>query len=220
MPENENRPITSQFFRPAAQVVSEAFENGALVLRLSDQHLIELNSIASAILAKSDGRHSVTQVAASLADAYEIPQTEAFQDTISLYNQLLLQGIVEPVDSVKKDNLSIEQLSGDDLLYIQNPDVLQQFDEENGLLFIRDTNRVKFVNSTGMLCWKLCDGDHCLAAITAELQPSTSEMPAVILEADVRKFFSDLVKIDFIRITSRRTGRDNKIPFNSSDKKA
>jgi hypothetical protein len=220
MSENESQPITSQVFHPSAQVVIEAFEQGALVLRLADQHLIELNPIASTILAKSDGQHSVAQIAAALAETYEIPETELRQDAISLYKQLLTQRIVEPAVLIDKNGLLIEPFHSDESLYVQNPDMRQHLDEESGALFNPDTSQIKYVNCTGLSCWKLCDGAHDVAAITAELQQSMKEVPTDTLVADVREFISDLLKADFIRAISPAQGRRQKMSFNSSDGKA
>jgi hypothetical protein len=206
MSENETRPITGQIFRPSAQVVIEAFEHGALVLRLADRHLIEFNPIASAILARTNGQHSVNQVAANLAEAYEISETEACQDAITLYQQLLIQGIVEPATLLGKDGLLIEPFSSTESLFIQNPVVRQHLDEESGVLFNIDMNQAKLVNFTGMLCWKLCDGTHDLTSITAELQQSMKDAPADTLIKDVREFINDLLKFDFIRTTTPAHG--------------
>lgn len=207
MSENESRPLTGQVFRPSAQVVIEAFENGALVLRLANQHLIELNPIASAILAKSDGQHSVTQVAAALAKACEIPETEVRQDVIALYKQFLTQEIVESIPLMEKDTFGIDPISQDKTFFIQNPVIVSHMDDESGMLYNPHTNQFKFVNFTGILCWKLCDGTHDLASITAVLQQSMKDAPADTIIADVREFISDLLKVDFVRTTTLAPGR-------------
>lgn len=122
---NESRPSADQAYRLTARVVMEAFEHGALILRLADQHLIELNPIASAILAKSDGRHSLAQVAEALAKACEISESEARQDITDLYAQFLTQGIIEPVPPVDKDGSPDGSSSNTESRFFRNPDAKQ-----------------------------------------------------------------------------------------------
>ena len=45
--------------------------------------------------------------------------------------------------------------------YIRNPDVvLREEEADGGLLFNPDTNQIRVVNATGLMIWKLCDGEH------------------------------------------------------------
>ena len=46
---------TQEVFRLYPHVVMEGFEDGALVLRLKDRHLLELNTTAQHILELTDG---------------------------------------------------------------------------------------------------------------------------------------------------------------------
>ena len=73
----------------------ESFTEGALVLRLSDRQLFELNSTAQRILALTDGQRSAGQVASALAADFEIAEEAAREDVLSLYRNFIAQGIVE-----------------------------------------------------------------------------------------------------------------------------
>lgn len=76
------------------RVLVENFEDGALVLRLADHHVFELNPAAQFILAHTDGRRTIAEVAAALAETYAIPLEDALQDTFGLYAGLSTQNIV------------------------------------------------------------------------------------------------------------------------------
>ena len=89
--------LVNNVFRLRTQVVVEGFDDGALLLCLDDRRLIELNATARDVLAQTDGQRSVAQVAAALAEEYQIAEAEALQDTTGLYELLVAQGIVEAV---------------------------------------------------------------------------------------------------------------------------
>ena len=84
-------------FRLRPQVVVEGFEDGALVLRLMDRHLLELNPTAQRILEFTDGKRSAAQVAVLLQESFQITKRQASQDTLYLYEQLSTQDVVEIV---------------------------------------------------------------------------------------------------------------------------
>jgi hypothetical protein len=85
-------------FALSSGVVMEAFEDSALLLRLTDHHLIELNQTARDILVRTGGHRTVTQIAVDIAEIYQIHASEANQDIIAIYEQLLYEGIVERVN--------------------------------------------------------------------------------------------------------------------------
>jgi len=64
--------------------------------------LIELNPIASAILALLDGQKSVAQISSTLAKRYKISKTKISRDTQFFFEQLLKQGIIEPARSIQR----------------------------------------------------------------------------------------------------------------------
>ncbi len=71
-------------FRLRPQVVMEGFEDGALVLRLKDRHLLELNPTEHCILEFTDGKRDAAQVAVLLQESFQITQEQALKDTFSL----------------------------------------------------------------------------------------------------------------------------------------
>ena len=75
----------------------ESFADGALVLRLTDRRIFELNFTARAILKYTDGQRSVQEVALALAKEYEIGLEEVVLDIKTFYDSFTVQKIVEEV---------------------------------------------------------------------------------------------------------------------------
>jgi hypothetical protein len=180
----------------------EGFEDGALVLRLTDRHLVELNATAHFILARTDGRQDVARVAAAVAEAFEIPPAEAAQDTLALYGRLAEQGIVEPVVShqEEEETFIVEKASDDSPRYMRNPDVVlrEEDPDEGGLLFNPDTNQVKVLNTTGLFIWQQCQDGHTLDQIAAAVQTGFEDAPADAVAGDVKEFVEGMVESGFI----------------------
>ena len=88
-------PDTTPVYRLSTHVALESFDDGALLLRLTDRHLFELNPAAQRILELTDGQRRVSQVASTMAEDFQIPEELALQDILSTYNELTSQGIVE-----------------------------------------------------------------------------------------------------------------------------
>ena len=194
--------LADSVFRLCPQVVMEEFEQeGALVLRLSDRHLFELNLTACRVLAQTDGQRNVVQVAAALAETFQISEAEALQDTLSLYTQLSAQEIVEVVGACQDGevNRSMEGESMTSAQYIKNPDVvLREEDADGGLLFNPDTNQVKVMNTTGLFIWQQCDGTRGLAEIVTAIQKAFEDAPAGQVAGDVQEFVEGMVETGFI----------------------
>jgi hypothetical protein len=86
-----------QVYRRLPDIVIEYFEDGGLLLRLSDRQMIEFNPVGCQILGWTDGQRSAAQTAVLLAEQFEIPLEEALQDTLEFYRDLETQGILEKV---------------------------------------------------------------------------------------------------------------------------
>lgn len=186
-----------RIYRLAPQVVLEVFDDGALILRLADRHLLELNLTASRILEFTDGTRNVNQVAELLAQAFEISPREALADTLELYEQMSAQGVVEMVDSTV--TLPPDPATTLAVRYARNPDVvLREEDEDGGLLFNPDTNQVRVLNTTGLFIWKQCDGSRDLDQIARALQESFEDAPSDQVNQDVREFVEEMVASGFI----------------------
>ena len=84
-------------YRLSPHVALESFAEGALLLRLTDRHLFELNPSAQRILELTDGQRSALHVARAMAADFEITEEEALQDVLSLYTGFAEQGIVDIV---------------------------------------------------------------------------------------------------------------------------
>ncbi len=187
-------------YRLSPQVVLEEFDDGALVLCLTDRHLFELNLTACRILQFTDGARQATQVAEMVAQTFEIPYAEALTDTVTLYEQMLAQGVVEMVD-LKADSQSTDQVSTPSTRYARNPDVvLREEDEDGGLLFNPDTNQVRVLNTTGLFIWKQCDGTRDVDEIVRLLQESFEDTPVKEVIADVHEFIEGMIQAGFIGV--------------------
>jgi hypothetical protein len=86
-----------QVYRCLPDIVIETFEDGGLLLRLSDRQLIEFNTVGCQILSWTDGQRNASQAAGLLAEQFEIPLEEALLDTLEFYRDLESQGILEKV---------------------------------------------------------------------------------------------------------------------------
>ena len=72
----------------------EIFDDGGLVLIISERRLVELNLTAVEILNLLDGTRTSQQVAAEFARIYEIPVEQAEQDVLDLCGDMLKSGIL------------------------------------------------------------------------------------------------------------------------------
>jgi hypothetical protein len=192
-------------FRLCPQAVMEGFEEGALLLRLEDRHLFELNPVTHFILLQTDGQRDAVHVADALAEAFQISHAEALQETISSYGQLSAQGVIEVVEPGQdgKEISSMEEAPAVARRYIRNPDVvLREEDEEGGLLFNPDTGQIRVINPTSLFIWQQCDGTRDLDEIATAMQEAfDEEVPSVDqLVEDVRGFVEEMVETGFIGI--------------------
>ncbi len=186
-------------YKIAPQVAVESFEDGALVLKLKERSLTELNPTARDVLALTDGIRSTEQIAESLAQEYEIPFDTALGDVSELFARLIEQQIIERVLSPQeKDDSPMTDVSTP-TQYLCNPDVvLREEDEDGGLLFNPDTNQVKVINTTGLFIWQQCGQARTLDEIVAEVQKGFDEVPAEQVAQDVQDFVEGMVATGFI----------------------
>lgn len=188
-------------FRLCPQVVLEGFEDGALLLRLEDRHLFELNPTAYYILENTNGQRNAAQIAAAMVEIFQLSEIEALREILSLYARLSAQGIVESIEfgQERKESYTMEATSVVSPRYIRNPDVvLREEDEDGGLLFNPDTNQVKVINISGLFIWQQCDGTRDLDGITSAMQEAFDEVPTDQVAQDVREFVERMVESGFI----------------------
>ncbi len=124
------------------------------------------------------------------------------QDTLSLYEQLSTQGIIEiiePGQSIKK-NCTVEEAINVSSQYITNPDVVLREDapDEGALLFNPDTNQVKVINTTGLFIWQQCGESRTLDEIVTEVQKGFDEVPLEEVAEDVQEFVDGMLVTGFI----------------------
>lgn len=77
------RKLDDCTFQVGDNVVFEAFDDSALVLKIDGLHLVELNLTASTILKHTDGLSSVKEIAQIIAEEYGINDLQACQDVRS-----------------------------------------------------------------------------------------------------------------------------------------
>jgi hypothetical protein len=82
-------------YKLSSHVALESFDDAALLLRLTDRQLYELYPPAQRMLELTDGQLTVSQVASTLADEFQISEELAIQDVVSSFEELTSQGIVE-----------------------------------------------------------------------------------------------------------------------------
>lgn len=83
--------------------------------------------------------------------------------------------------------------------YIRNPDVvLREEEADGGLLFNPDTNQIRVINATGLLIWKLCDGEHDLAELTEALEEAFEGASTDQALKDVQAYIEDMNNTGFI----------------------
>ncbi len=87
----------ANIYKMNSKVVMEKFEDAALILRLDDRNLIEVNASAAEILEHTDGHRSVVEIARIIAEQYQVNVEYVFEDVVTLYQQLTVQEIIEPV---------------------------------------------------------------------------------------------------------------------------
>jgi len=95
--------LKDQIYQLKQKVFIEAFEDGALCLRLVDRCIFEFNLTALKILELTDGAHSVKDIAGSIASSFSISEKEAARDIAELYEHLEDQELIESVaDSIEE----------------------------------------------------------------------------------------------------------------------
>jgi len=80
----------------------------------------------------------------------------------------------------------------------------------NGVAVLVKGPRVKLLNETGRLIWTLCDGTRTRWHILQSLKTHFDDVEADVLARDLDEFIDDLVKKDFLRLSSN----PNAVPAN------
>jgi hypothetical protein len=195
--------LNTLIYQLRSDIVMEDFDDGALLLRLSDRHLIEINPVGQRILGLTDGKSNTKQVVSFLVKQFDISAVEALQDTLAFYDDLYGQGVLEKVfwDAYKENYTMQQEVTNIAGRYLRNPDVvLREEDEYGGLLFNPDTNQIKVVNQTGLFIWQNCDGQMALDEIVKALQDAFDDIPVDAVNQDVQEFLQVMRESGFVGI--------------------
>lgn len=177
----------------ARHVVIEHFDSGAVLLILCNQTLVELDTRQTWILNHLDGQRTVDEVVKDYAVAFASTPEEATEAVHALCEWLLREQYLWLVQGSWEGNAMNAKR------YIQNPDVnLREEDEDGGLLYDPDTDRVQLLNSTGLYIWKLCAQGRTASEISAALKAEFDEVPQGEVAADVEEFISQMTDSGFI----------------------
>ena len=143
IPMNPISPLSIYKLYP--NILLEFFDDGALLLKMEDGQLVELDPVASDMIESSDGINNVNDIAALISSKHRKPLKEAVQEVINQYEQLTAKMIMFEFDPhLQKGNKNMTDNTNSTFIYLCNPDVvLREEDEDGGLLFNPDTSQVK-----------------------------------------------------------------------------
>ncbi|MCU0690161.1 MAG: PqqD family protein [Polyangiaceae bacterium] len=85
----------ARVFRVRDDVAIEGFDDGGLVLRLSDRQFVELDPVALFIVQVTDGTRSVGEVAAMVSAHFEGADGDVERDVLDLYGSLVASRVVD-----------------------------------------------------------------------------------------------------------------------------
>jgi hypothetical protein len=66
----------------------------AIMVNFKNSFFYNLNSVGTFIWERCDGQHTLDQIAASLADQYDVEPAEAARDCLEFINGLVEQGVL------------------------------------------------------------------------------------------------------------------------------
>ncbi|MFC2065210.1 PqqD family peptide modification chaperone [Chloroflexota bacterium] len=181
-------------------ILLECFDDGALLMKMEDGQLVELDPVASDMIESSDGFNNVNDIAALISSKYHITLKEAEQDVINLYEQLTAKKIMFELDPhLQKGNKNMTDNTNSTFIYLCNPDVvLREEDEDGGLLFNPDTSQVKVVNTTGLYIWKQFAHANEISQVIKAMMSEIEDVPQDEVLKDVQDFLDEMLQTGFI----------------------
>ncbi|MBP7798034.1 MAG: PqqD family protein [Thermoanaerobaculaceae bacterium] len=96
-PHRTDKPTAHRVFRVRDDVAVEGFDDGGLVLRLSDRQFVELDPVALFIIERTNGAHPVGEIAKLLRSQFEGADGDVEADVIELYQSLVGSRVVDEV---------------------------------------------------------------------------------------------------------------------------
>lgn len=88
---------------PSSRVHAVEIDGEAVLLDEHDNKLHRLNASATIVWASFDGRSSIRDIAADLADALGLPLEQSGADVLAVTRALAGQGLLEPLDCAPDD---------------------------------------------------------------------------------------------------------------------
>lgn len=87
----------ARVFRVRDDVAVEGFDDGGLVLRLSDRQFVELDPVALFIVQSTDGARSVVEVTAMVSAHFDGAGADVERDVLDLYESLVVSRVIDEV---------------------------------------------------------------------------------------------------------------------------
>ncbi len=188
-------------YKLSKDAVFETFEDGGLVLIITERRLVELNTSAIEIVKLLNGHRTSEQVADEIIkyhdNSHDISVTQVLQDVLELCVELEQSGVLE----IQPDSQeSVDMTTAVATCFLRNPDVVlrEEDPDEGALLFNPDTNQVKVINTTGLFIWLQCSVARTLDEIVTEVQKGFDEVPSEQVAEDVKGFMNDMLTSGFI----------------------
>ncbi len=188
-------------YKLSKNAVLEMFQDGGLVLIITDRHLVELNTSAVDIINFLDGVRTLDQVAAEVIKVHDISHDisviQVLHDCLELCVKLTKLGVLEIQSDIQE---KVNMMSTVAPIFLRNPDVVlrEEDPDEGALLFNPDTNQVKVINTTGLFIWQQCGVARTMDEITSEVHKIFDEVPANLVAEDVVEFMNGMLASGFI----------------------
>ncbi len=170
-------------------VAMEHFGDRSLVLLCGSLRLREINGVARALVERLDGRRTVEE----LADDLGMDAPLAVQALLDMEQQGMVRRVVNLVGK-RQDNMA-------EARYLINPDVsFRQEDEDGGILFNPDTDKLEVLNPTAVAIWLFLAAPHTRSEVAAHVCEAFAGAPPEQVEADVGEFLENMVSKGFVGI--------------------
>jgi hypothetical protein len=188
-------------YKLSNNAILEIFDDGGLVLIISNFRLLELNQSAVDILQLLDGQRLPEQVAAEIAKNHELSHNNSmtiiFHDVLELCEELNQSGVIE-LQPDFQENVDMTAAVATNIL--RNPVVVlrEEDPDEGALLFNPDTNQVKVINTTGLFIWQQCGVARTFEEIVAEVKKGFNDVPLEQVTEDVQEFVDGMLATGFM----------------------
>ena len=173
-------------------IVVESFDDGALLLNLNTEEIIDVDSIDSWLLDRVDGSISVNGLKQAFIKSCSpsiVNAEQLFYDKIRSYTE---RKILYPVGGGR-------EIYMDETYYIQNSDVnIREEDDDGALLYNPDLDQVKLLSLSGTFIWKLCSVERTVGDIVKAIRQNFDDVPEEDVIADVEDFLEQMLVAGFM----------------------